>query len=593
MTDQFALDTLKEKAEEYIRWDPVVSTREEISQLLKEEDWKALEKAIMHRLAFGTAGLRGRMGAGYNCMNDLVVLQTAQGICEYLLQQFGEDVKKRGVVVGYDHRALGDLSSKSFFLITAKVFQQKGIPVYGFNSFAFTPLVPFSISAYNCCAGIMITASHNPAADDGYKIYWENACQIISPHDKNISACIQANLAPWTDYAAIPAEEPLAKMIDITESAVAKYMAYTTALLHRNAPETNARCPAVMYTAMHGVGGVFVRELLSHFHLPPVRVVQAQLLPDPTFPTVAFPNPEEKGALKLALEEADKEGVKYVFATDPDADRFICAERGEKGWHVFKGDEIGAIFGYYMCTHTSGKRCLVNSVVSSRWFVRMGERLGVRCEQTLTGFKWMGNKQWELEKEGFKPLLTYEEAIGYAVGGVARDKDGVSALAVMGEIVAELATRGSGLLAYLEEIYQRFGYSTTRNSYVISRDEAYTNAVFARLRNGGNYLFKMGDYRVAAIRDLTTGYDSAQEANGFRAVLPVDPASQMITFDFANGACLTLRTSGTEPKIKYYMEVMGEQKEECEKEADAMEKAMLSVVFDKECVCLLQQEIEF
>lgn len=241
---------------------------------------------------------------------------------------------------------------------------------------------------------------------------------------------------------------------------------------------------------------------------------------------------------------------------------------------MFKGDEIGAIFGYYMCTHTSGKRCLVNSVVSSRWFVRMGERLGVRCEQTLTGFKWMGNKQWELEKEGFKPLLTYEEATGYAVGGVARDKDGVSALAVMGEIVAELATRGSGLLAYLEEMcvrgggvrrsYQRFGYSTTRNSYVISRDEAYTNAVFARLRNGGNYLFKMGDYRVAAIRDLTTGYDSAQEANGFRAVLPVDPASQMITFDFANGACLTLRTSGTEPKIKYYMEVMGEQKEECE-----------------------------
>lgn len=141
----------------------------------------------------------------------------------------------------------------------------------------------------------MITASHNPAADDGYKIYWENACQIISPHDKNISACIQANLAPWTDYAAIPAEEPLAKMIDITESAVAKYMAYTTALLHRNAPETNARCPAVMYTAMHGVGAVFVRELLSHFHLPPVRVVQAQLLPDPKFPTVAFPNPEEKG----------------------------------------------------------------------------------------------------------------------------------------------------------------------------------------------------------------------------------------------------------------------------------------------------------
>lgn len=241
---------------------------------------------------------------------------------------------------------------------------------------------------------------------------------------------------------------------------------------------------------------------------------------------------------------------------------------------MFKGDEIGAMFGYYMCTHSTGKRCLVNSVVSSRWFVRMGQQLGVRCEQTLTGFKWMGNKQWELEKEGFKPLLTYEEAIGYAVGGVARDKDGVSALAVMGEMVAELAARGSGLIAYLEEMcgwvrgvrrsYQRFGYSTTRNSYVVSHDEAYTNAVFARLRNGGDYLFKMGDYRVAAIRDLTTGYDSAQEANGCHAVLPVDPASQMITFDFANGACLTLRTSGTEPKIKYYMEVMGENKEKCE-----------------------------
>lgn len=241
---------------------------------------------------------------------------------------------------------------------------------------------------------------------------------------------------------------------------------------------------------------------------------------------------------------------------------------------MFKGDEIGAIFGYYMCTHTSGKRCLVNSVVSSRWFVRMGAKLGVHCEQTLTGFKWMGNKQYELEQEGFKPLLTYEEAIGYAVGGVARDKDGVSAAAVMAEIVAELSARGSGLLEYLNEMcawvwrvrvrYAFCGYTTTRNSYVISTDKAYTDSVFERLRNRGDYLFKMGAYRIASIRDLTTGYDSSQEANGFRAVLPVDPASQMITFEFVNGTYLTLRTSGTEPKIKYYMEVMGEEKERCE-----------------------------
>lgn len=459
---------------------------------------------------------------------------------------------------------------------------------------------PFVISEYNCCAGIMITASHNPAVDDGYKIYWENACQIIPPHDIGISNEISKNLRPWCSYATLP----LPEVIDVTEEAVQKYMNHTVQTLHCNSAEMNSvrnkvivhfqKCPRIMYTAMHGVGYRYVKDLLHHFDLPEVAIVKEQINPDPSFPTVSFPNPEEKGALDLAMKTADKEGIEYVMATDPDADRFICCQKTNSGvffgfavhsqWHVFKGDEIGAIFGYYMCSHSKGeKRCLINSVVSSRLLLKIGEHFGVLCDQTLTGFKWMGNRQAELEQKGYSPMVTYEEAIGYAVGGVLRDKDGVSATAKMCEIISELVSSGRGLVDYLSEMqgdsgmhmncsYSVCGYFTTRNGYVISHDKLYTDRVFDRLRNHGNYLyllvwmiivrFMFGPYQVKSIRDLTTGFDSKQEDQ--RAVLPIDPSSQMITFEFVNGACLTLRTSGTEPKIKYYLEVTHGEKNECE-----------------------------
>lgn len=282
-------------------------------------------------------------------------------MCEYLIQTFGSQVYERGIVVGYvslsdssysyDHRALGSLSSKLFYELTVKVFSQKKIPVYGFHQFAFTPLVvgsstlhsskPFCVSAYNCCAGIMITASHNPAADNGYKIYWENACQIIPPHDSGISKSIAENLSPWCRYDLLPLETAMESVRDITDEAVAKYMAHATKTLHRNSAEMNSvvslpsphsqKCPRVMYTAMHGVGYGYVKELLEHFALPAVTPVEVQRLPDPTFPTVTFPNPEEKGALTIALQEADAKGLSLVMATDPDADRFICCEKEKEG----------------------------------------------------------------------------------------------------------------------------------------------------------------------------------------------------------------------------------------------------------------------
>ena len=271
------------------------------------------------------------MGAGYNSMNDLVVLQTAQvelvtlvddqGLAEYLLEVFGEDAKRKGIVIGYsfiflfyyryDHRAANEISSKSFFIITAKVFHQKGFKVYGFKDFAFTPLVvfsssffpkqPFSTSFYGCCAGIMITASHNPASDDGYKIYWENACQIIPPHDLGISNSIQKNLQPWIDYSTLSL--PPIEYID--DQIIPQYMTHAYSCLHLNSDDINKvffysfyylqACPPIMYTAMHGVGAPFIRQIMTTFHLPPVHEVTSQIQPDPTFPTVAFPNPEEKG----------------------------------------------------------------------------------------------------------------------------------------------------------------------------------------------------------------------------------------------------------------------------------------------------------
>lgn len=558
------------KAQQWVDWDVNAATRSQVQQLIALKDVSRLRELFKSRVAFGTAGLRAVMGPGPAAMNDLVVIQASQGICNYLSRHFGDKGKKMGIALGYDHRQQGSLNSQRFATLTASVCLHQGFRVYLYNTFVATPLVPYCIEQKGCAAGVMVTASHNPKSDNGYKVYWHNGSQIIPPHDESIALAIMANLEPWSVY-----DKPLETLqatfphllCDPTDELVKSYIKKARATLCRYPLANAATKLKIAYTAMHGVGHAFTSRCFAAFGLKPYIPVQTQLLPDPEFPTVAFPNPEEgKGALQLAIDTAEANGATLILANDPDADRLAVAERdpsASTGWRIFSGNEIGVLLGCWAleqhlrlspeCDRT--QLYFIASTVSSKMLRAVANAEGLNFVETLTGFKWMGNKTAELRERGKTVLFAFEEAIGFCIGDLVKDKDGVVAAAVFAEMAIQLETKQLTVNQHLCALYERYGHFVTYNHYVKCYDPAKVRAIFTRLRNNGEYWPSCGDFQITNIRDLTTGFDSSQPDN--RAVLPVSPSTEMITYTFANGCVATLRTSGTEPKLKYYVELAG------------------------------------
>ncbi|XP_062545687.1 glucose 1,6-bisphosphate synthase [Armigeres subalbatus] len=560
---------LNQRIIEWLKWDKNEKTLKEIKSLVNDSEWKVLSSRLLKRLAFGTAGLRGAMQAGFNAMNDLVVIQSAQGLCKYILECYpSESDRRRGIVLGFDGRH----NSKRFAELSACIFLTEGIPVWLYSRTVATPFVPFAVKELECLAGIMVTASHNPKEDNGYKVYWTNSAQIISPHDKNIQAHILQNLIPlessWnldllkTDQLKDPYDtmsslyfEKLAE--NVPKSFVSDYNCNSS--------------QRFVYSAMHGVGYPFIERGFETVGLQPVIAVKEQRDPDPEFPTVKFPNPEEgKSSLVLSVKLANETGCDVILANDPDADRLACAEKdpstGE--WRVFSGNELGALLGWwsmrcYREEHPDanlGDCYLLASTVSSKMCRSIAKIEGMNFEETLTGFKWMGNKSVELLAEGKKVLFAFEEAIGFMCSPTVLDKDGVSAACQLATMVCYLKSLSNQSLSdKLNELYEIYGYHYATTSYHFCYEPAVIERIFERIRTlegaerGYPKAIGDGQYTIESIRDLTTGYDSTQE-NG-QALLPSSASSQMITFSFENGAVITLRTSGTEPKIKYYAEM--------------------------------------
>ncbi|KAJ3221192.1 Phosphoglucomutase-2 [Clydaea vesicula] len=554
---------------EYLQLDKNTTTRKEIEQLAKENNEEKLKLLLGSRLEFGTAGLRAAMGAGYSRMNELTVIQATQGLCAYLMEE-DPKLKERGVVIGHDHR----YNSKEFAELTAAVFLSKQVKVYYYKKLVHTPLVPFGVKKLGASCGIMITASHNPKNDNGYKVYWDNACQIIPPHDNGIAKSILKNLTPWTwDYNLVNtstlASDPFVEMYDSYYKELGTYC-------HRKELNHSGELK-FCYTAMHGVGYEFAKKGFETFGLKPFVATKEQIKPDPDFPTVEFPNPEEgKGALKLAIQSAEESGAKVIIANDPDADRLAVAERLDDGsWHIFSGNELGSILGglvwdNYKVSHPNSDYSnvyMLASTVSSKMLNAIAIAEGFKFEDTLTGFKWLGNRAIDLVKEGKEVIFAFEEAIGFMIGDIVRDKDGVSALSVLCENALRLSIEGKSLFNYLNDLYAKYGYFVTENSYFICYDKLVIENIFKKIRYGDklkelnadneitllNYPKSIGSNKIVAIRDLTIGYDNQNE--GFKPTLPCSKSSEMITFKLDNGACITLRTSGTEPKIKYYSEL--------------------------------------
>ncbi|XP_059619954.1 phosphopentomutase [Phlebotomus argentipes] len=559
---------LNDKIAQWLEWDKCDVTLAEIRRLAEDCEWEKLKVLLLTRLSFGTAGLRGAMRAGFSGMNELVVLQTAQGLLKHIQECYpAPEQQRRGVVFGFDGRH----QSRRFAEISASIFLRANIPVFLYGKTVATPMVPFAVLEKQCLAGVMVTASHNPKNDNGYKVYWTNSAQIISPHDKGIQSGILNNLAPWPkSWSVDNLDSPL--LADPYDDMVALYMEK----LLKNIPRVliddyNARSDVqFVYSAMHGVGWPFVERGFAVAGLSAPLAVAEQRDPDPEFPTVQFPNPEEgKSSLVLSIKLANESQCGVILANDPDADRLACAEKNPASgeWKVFTGNELGALLGWWAIecwkrTHPDGVRddCyLLASTVSSKMLASVAKAEGMHFIETLTGFKWMGNKSVELLAEGKSVLFAFEEAIGFMFSPTVLDKDGVSAACHLATMTCFLRQEeNKSLTEKLEDLYRQYGFHYTLTSYFLCYDPVVIVQIFERIRNfrGENtYPTSIldGKYAIKYVRDLTTGVDTAQSDG--KAVFPVSRSSQMITFTFENGTVVTLRTSGTEPKIKYYAEM--------------------------------------
>eukprot|EP00727_Mastigamoeba_balamuthi_P005653 m51a1_g1707 putative phosphoglucomutase (595) ;mRNA; f:520686-523111 len=564
---------LDELVAKWLEWDSTPATRREIEQLASKPDVAELRARLAKRIAFGTAGLRGPMRAGFACMNNLTVQQASQGLCTSVAELVA-DAKKRGVVVGYDGRH----HSREFAEITARVFLSRGFTVLLYPRVVPTPFVPFAVTHLKLAAGVMVTASHNPKQDNGYKVYWDNGCQIVSPIDAHIANKINENLVPWdllTAPAISTARDPLPEVMKLYYSAMLP-------LRSSGAPPSMK----IVYTAMHGVGADYVKKAFETFGLAPYIGVEKQLQPDPEFPTVTFPNPEEgREALDLAIETAKRVGSPLILATDPDADRLAVAERNPDGtWRLFTGNEIGILLASWAWQNFRARSpaikpadcVMLTTAVSSRMLSAFAKSEGITFQETLTGFKWLGTAAHAQIKAGKHFVFAFEEAIGFMIGDMSLDKDGVRAAAVFADMARTLARDGLSCADQLLKLYRKYGYHATCNKYFFCYDPAVLESIFGRLRKDGHYAQTIGSWKVKHVRDLTVGYDDAQPEN--KPVLPTSASTQMITYTFENGCTATLRGSGTEPKLKYYIEYPGEfsQRDKVDKELAEMVKAIIA-----------------
>ncbi|KHT62327.1 phosphoglucomutase [Photobacterium gaetbulicola] len=525
--------------------DPDPVTREELQQLVDGNNQSELAERFASRLAFGTAGLRGIVGAGPNRMNRLVIQETALGLGKYL-QQVEPHSALKGVVIGYDGRP----DSRQFAHDAAAMLTFMGIKVYLTEKVAPTPVVAFGVRQLNAAAGVVVTASHNPPEYNGFKVYWGNGAQIIPPHDSGIAGQIDIAAAEPLPHHSVEDGERQGLLVWLNDDFYTEYrraLNNSPLLANQHQPEALS----LAYTAMHGVGAELAESLLADAGFSKVYSVAAQREPDGTFPTVNFPNPEEPGAMDLVIAEADKHQAMLACANDPDADRFAVAVRTEEGeYQMLTGDQVGALLGHYLLTHAAPTQNLVGTtIVSSTLLKKIAESVDAVFYQTLTGFKWLTNVAMEKQTADSQFLFAYEEALGYTVGNTVWDKDGLSALVAFAQLAAELAAKGKTVWDQLESIYREHGlYINAQRSIAL---QPGSPPVGDSLRaTPPTHIAGRG---VAIIDDLKL----SQRIHADGQIEQIDlPPSDVLIYHLDDGSRVVVRPSGTEPKLKCYYEVV-------------------------------------
>ena len=529
-----------DRFERWLERDPDERTRAELRTLIDGDDAETLTQRFAGRLAFGTAGLRGIVGAGPMCMNRLVVRETSAGLGQYLIDSC-PNARTEGVVIGYD----GRLDSEAFSVDAAGTLAAMGIKVYLFDRIAATPLCAFAVCDVGAAAGIMITASHNPPEYNGYKVYWRNGAQIVEPHDQGIALAIDtAAIAdlPWTS--------PEGHVESLGQEMVDRYFDAVEGLSTQVAPATRGEF-AIAYTPMHGVGAAYVEAITARVGFTGLQTEPSQREPDGHFPTVRFPNPEEPGAMDAVIALAKEIGADIALANDPDADRLAVAARTKDGeFRLLTGDQIGALLGATCIEASSddGPRSVATTIVSSTLLSRIAQAAGVNFFETLTGFKWIATGALARPDERF--LFGYEEAIGYTIGEIVRDKDGVSALVTFAELAESLHNKGSDVWAELEVLYRRHGlHLTTQRSLTLAPGTPGSSITDALRANAPS---EIAGRAVLVMSDLSKGrrYPRGQDSE------VVDlPLSDVLIYELEGDARVIVRPSGTEPKVKCYYEL--------------------------------------
>lgn len=538
---------MRDIVERWLARDPDPQTQAELRALLDGGNEAELQQRFSGRLAFGTAGLRGLIGAGPQRMNRLVVRETTAGLGQYLLRELPQ-VKERGVLIGYDGRR----GSEVFAQDAAAVLVALGIKVFLGEHVLPTPVCAFGVKHHNAAAGVVITASHNPPDYNGYKVYWENGAQIIPPHDIGIAAAIDQAATGDLPFTEIQGDHPL--ITRIGPQLMSAYLAEVAKLSTYPHQAGRADFP-LAYTPLHGVGAQAVERALAQAGFTQVHTVTNQREPDGNFPTVRFPNPEEEGAMDEVLALAQKVEAPLALANDPDADRLAVAVRDPSGaYQMLSGNQIGVLLGADQLARGKGKLAVATTIVSSRMLGRMAAKAGATYFETLTGFKWIANGA--LEREAQDPELRfvfgYEEALGYTIGTLVRDKDGVSSLVAFAEMAAALHQQGKSVLHRLEELYREHGLFLTGQRTLALDPHAKGPSLGNKLR--AQPPTTIAGRAVTSVTDFITGF---RTAGGQQTKVEL-PASDVVMFDLEDDSRVIIRPSGTEPKIKCYYEVVGE-----------------------------------
>lgn len=525
-------------------------TRSQIQALIDAGNETELIDSFYKNLEFGTGGLRGIMGPGTNRMNVYNIAMATQGLCNYLKKCYpGEELK---AAIAHDSRNNSPLFAKT----TADVFTANGVKVYFFTELRPTPELSFAIRHFKCHTGVVCTASHNPREYNGYKAYWNDGAQMLTPHDKNtilevekITSIKQVNRTGNPDLI-VPILEEVDKLFLDTIAG----LSISRDAIHRQ------KDLKIVYSSIHGTGITLVPKILAQMGFENVNIVQAQATPDGNFPTVVYPNPEEKEAMTLGLKMAEDLDADLLMATDPDADRVGLGVKNRKGeWQLLNGNQISTLLVYYMLNawrsagKLDGKQMMVKTIVTTDIQDKIAEAYGVTCFNTLTGFKYIAKVIRENEGK-LKFVVGGEESYGYMLGDYVRDKDAIAACAIIAEMVAFAKDKGMSLFDFLIEIYKQFGFYKEDMISITKKGKSGAEEIqemMATYRSNppktiaGINVLKVLDYKESKALDMVSGQETAIDMD----------KSNVLQFLLADGSKVSARPSGTEPKIKFYFSV--------------------------------------